>query len=173
MKEFLECLLAKKQKNYPDMAKVVARFCLIPTSTKLIGMEDTCKDTTNAEKNDYPCFPSVQVHNVIALPGVPTFCEQSFRRVERLIFHDVEPFLMRNLYLRKSEAHLLLKLNEMVAKHQGVTIGSYPSLGNGCFKTKLSVESDSRTLGEAAVAELSSTFKGKVVIVDYSIWIAL
>lgn len=74
------------------------------------------------------------MQNVIALPGIPAFCQQGFNQVESTLFpkSDSSPFFSKNLYLGKNEIHIQHGLAAVAKKYadDGVTIGSYPVIGN-------------------------------------------
>lgn len=76
----------------------------------------------------------MQLENVITLPGVPTFCQHGYDQLESTLFPDSDnaPFFSKNLYLIKNEMHIQHSLGEVAKKYadQGVTIGSYPIIGN-------------------------------------------
>jgi FAD synthetase len=138
----------------------------VPKSTKLLGLNETAPNGTQLS------FPSFQIHNVVAFPGVPTFCEQSFRRVEESLFSsDTKPFFTRCLYLAKNEAHLQVELNRIVERHPRVCIGSYPAVGHSYYKTKITVESEGDDEGLKAYEEMRQAFEEFVTDYDEQPWI--
>ncbi|KAL3072615.1 hypothetical protein niasHS_017589 [Heterodera schachtii] len=153
--------------NLKNVNAAVEKFCLIPSSAKLLwGTQNppqTPEDLTN--------FPSIQIRNVIALPGVPHFCEQNFLQLKDYLFpSSLLEMFTKNLYLKKSEIHLQQKLSQLAAKHQNVSIGSYPTMENNYFKTRLSIESISKELGNLAYEELANEFSEWLVNYDPEPW---
>lgn len=87
------------------------------------------------DKNVSRKFPCVQMKNVISLPGVPAFCQQGFDQLENTLFSSDDsttPFFSKNIYLGKNEIHIQHGLGAVARKYsnEGVTIGSYPVIGN-------------------------------------------
>uniref|UniRef100_A0A914IER4 FAD synthase n=1 Tax=Globodera rostochiensis TaxID=31243 RepID=A0A914IER4_GLORO len=157
-------LLKTKLKNVDD---AVEKFCRIPSNAKLLwGTQSppmTPDDLTN--------FPSVQLQNVIALPGVPQFCEQNFHHLKDYLFPSLTlKMFSENLYLKKSEIYLQQKLSKLAEKHKNVSIGSYPIMENSYFKTRLNVESSSPEFGKLAYDELTNEFAEWLVNYDPEPW---
>lgn len=67
-----------KKTSLQNIDEATDKFVLIPASAKLIWGSQLIPD--NPAKMS--TFPSVQIRNVIALPGVPRFCEQTFLQLE-------------------------------------------------------------------------------------------
>jgi len=107
---------------------------------------------------------------VVAFPGVPTFCEQSFRRVEESLFPDIKPFFSRSLYLAKGEVHLQVELNRIVERHPRVCFGSYPAVGHSYYKTKLMLESEGEEEGLKTYEEVRQAFGEFVTDYDEQPW---
>uniref|UniRef100_A0A7E4V489 MoCF_biosynth domain-containing protein n=1 Tax=Panagrellus redivivus TaxID=6233 RepID=A0A7E4V489_PANRE len=65
-----------KYKQRPDTAQAIQKFCSIPSSATLLWGDKV----TGARK-----FPCVKTHNVVALPGVPNFCESGYDQLENAL----------------------------------------------------------------------------------------
>ncbi|VDM62740.1 unnamed protein product [Angiostrongylus costaricensis] len=101
-------------------------------------------------------FPVVRLHNVIALPGVPIFCEQAFDEIKGQIFSlSLKPLFSETLYTSQDELRFAQQLSKIASIYDGVVeIGSYPVINNSFFKTKLILDSESAESGRAAADEV-------------------
>lgn len=168
LKEVVEVFLRKTKLKNVDEA--VEKFCKIPRTAKLLWGSTPPPKTTKEMSR----FPSVQIRNVVSFPGVPRFCEQAFDQLEECLFPKAshQPFFSRTIFLRRNEVHLQNKVTQIAQNHAagGVTIGSYPVMGNSYFKTQLIVESESVEAGEHAYKDLLKSFKEHVVNYDEEPW---
>ncbi|KJH51414.1 phosphoadenosine phosphosulfate reductase family protein [Dictyocaulus viviparus] len=137
-------------------------------------------------------FPIVRLHNVIVLPGVPSFCERAFEEIkvrlfllrfekpvfDKNIFQDqvfppsLKPLFSKTIYTSESELKFADSLSEIASKYEGVAdIGSYPVMNNSFFKTKLIVESESYESGHAAAADVIELLGDTIVHYDSEPWV--
>jgi len=154
-----------KYKQREDAEEAINKFCSIPSNAALIY----------GDKNGARKFPCVQMKNVISLPGVPTFCQQGFDQLESTLFSSDDsttPFFSKNMYLGKNEIHIQHGLGAVARKYsnEGVTIGSYPVIGNSYYKTKLTIEAPDDESGNAAFDDLTKAFNSFVRTFDESPW---
>jgi len=165
LKGIVEHFLAMWETNCANVEEIVERLSCVPISATLIGGEEEGSAVTVGAMPTY--FPVTRVHNVVAFPGIPTYCEQAFCRVEKSLFRDVKPLFVKTIYLRESEVHLQAELNRVVRDHRQVSIGCYPAVESDLlYKTQLNVESESRGMGEAAVGEIVRVFKECIASYD-------
>uniref|UniRef100_A0A1I7UP82 FAD synthase n=1 Tax=Caenorhabditis tropicalis TaxID=1561998 RepID=A0A1I7UP82_9PELO len=119
-------------------------------------------------------FPVVRVANVVALPGVPKFCERAFDELQDQLFPVEERLSMYfdTIYTDLDEFDFSRKLTDLATKFEekNVQIGSYPELKNKFFKTKLTIESESPESMEAVSTALRELLAGHIVYYDSYAW---
>ncbi len=94
-------------------------------------------------------WPAVVMRNVWVLPGVPEIFQLKMRLVEVEVgataaFHSLAVFSSLD------EGHLKPMIDEVVASHPAVDIGSYPQWTEPVRKTKLTFDAQDRAACEAA-----------------------
>jgi molybdenum cofactor synthesis domain-containing protein len=111
------------------------KMAMIPAGASLVDAEDLW-------------FPVVIVENVYVLPGVPELLMKKFTSV-RERFRG-EPFLLKNVYVKRRESEIAASLNELLAEFPKLLLGSYPKIGEQDFHVLLTLESrDAAYLGLA------------------------
>lgn len=106
-------------------------------------------------------FPVVIVENVYVLPGVPELLMKKFASV-RDRFRG-EPFLLKNVYVKRRESEIAASLNELLAEFPQLLLGSYPKIGEEDFHVLLTLESrDAAYLGQALESLLRRLAPGAV-----------
>ena len=78
LQKVVKIFLQKTKMNNIDEA--VDKFINIPKTSKLVWA--SAKPPRFEDFQNLTAFPSVQIKNVIAFPGVPRFFEQSFKLLE-------------------------------------------------------------------------------------------
>lgn len=91
-------------------------------------------------------WPTVVMDNVFVLPGLPRVFQLKMQLLRERLNTGV-PFLSRALYLKTRETELTEALDELSARHDRVSIGSYPVWGDERYRVKLTVDG----LDQAAV----------------------
>lgn len=104
--------------------------------------------------NEHMLTPVVRVRNVYILPGIPELFRQ-------LVGGLRERFRSGTMYLgeiftQQAEGDFASLLEQVVADHPRVRVGSYPRLGDGPYRVKLVVESKDRPQAEAATAAITA-----------------
>ena len=94
-------------------------------------------------------FPAVVVRNIYILPGVPEIFRQKFDALKER-FRDA-PFHLCCVYVSMGEGTLADHLNELLAGHPDLLLGSYPEFSNPEYKVKVTLESKDRGYLDAAV----------------------
>lgn len=84
-------------------------------------------------------FPTVQVENVYALPGIPEFFEAKLQALSPRLRAD--PYFMRAIYTRIGESALAEHLNATLSRYPRLLLGSYPRLDDAEYRVKLTLES--------------------------------
>ena len=95
-------------------------------------------------------WPTVVMRNVWVLPGVPQVFRMKLLAVrERL--QGSHTFISRSVFTRMDEGHLKPLLDEIVAAHPEVDVGSYPRWGHPDYRTKLTFDGATQASVDAAL----------------------
>jgi len=158
-----------KKTKLKDVDAAVEKFCKIPKSSRLLWG----KSNPPKKVEEMTHFPSVQLKNVICFPGVPKFCEMSYDLIEDTIFPVQSELFTRAVYIKRNEVYLQEALSEIAEHYQTeqLTIGSYPTMDNSYFKTKIVVESVDHEKGLKAFQEINRVFSEFIVNYDETPWI--
>lgn len=96
--------------------------------------------------------PVVRIRNVYILPGVPVLFRQLFGAMrERFRLRSV---FMGQIFTAQPEGDIAADLNQVVASHPKVRIGSYPRLDKAPHKVRLVIESFEQEAAQAAMGQL-------------------
>ncbi|HEY2408002.1 MAG TPA: molybdopterin-binding protein [Polyangiaceae bacterium] len=98
-------------------------------------------------------WPTTVMKNVWILPGVPDLFRFKLLTV-RAWLGGPKPFVTRALYLRTDEPDLKPLLDELVARHPEVEIGSYPKWFEASYRTKVTFDAREQRAADAALEEL-------------------
>ena len=110
-------------------------------------------------------FPAVVVRNVYILPGVPEIFRQKFEAL-RERFREA-PFHLCSVFVNMPEGTLADHLNDVLARHPDIVLGSYPEFSNTEYKVKVTLESkDADHVGRAADDLLARLPPGVLVRVE-------
>uniref|UniRef100_A0A0K0DG44 FAD synthase n=1 Tax=Angiostrongylus cantonensis TaxID=6313 RepID=A0A0K0DG44_ANGCA len=147
-------------------AKFADKLSMIPKSAELLW-SNCCLNGKQIR------IPVVRLHNVIALPGVPIFCEQAFDEIKGQVFPlSLKPLFSETLYTSQDELKFAQQLSKIASRYDGVVeIGSYPVINNSSFKTKLILDSESAESGRAAVDDVIMLLGDTLVYYDDEPWI--
>jgi molybdenum cofactor synthesis domain-containing protein len=100
--------------------------------------------------NDEVTWPAIIMKNVWLLPGVP----EIFRMKLALLrdrFRGGAPFVSRAVYTKMDEGDLKPLLDQVVALHPDVEIGSYPKWSDPTYRTKLTFDGTDEAVIESAL----------------------
>jgi molybdenum cofactor synthesis domain-containing protein len=118
------------------------RMALVPEGAELVTHEDAR-------------WPTVLMHNVWVLPGVP----EAFRMklaVVRDRVRGAARFVTREVLTKMDEPDLKPLLDRVVAGHPDVDLGSYPKWFDTRYKTKITFDSTDEAKLERALTEFLS-----------------
>ena len=100
-------------------------------------------------------WPLTVFRNIWILPGIPEVFEMKLAIIRQHIDGDVR-FFSRALYTKLNEVTLKPLLDDIVAKHPVVDIGSYPSWQNPDYETKITFDSTQKAQVQHAFNEFCS-----------------
>ncbi|CAO4363795.1 unnamed protein product [Caenorhabditis nigoni] len=170
---FLPTYIDKKksegvEEGIEEVVRVVTeKLCTIPKMSQLLW-------GTQKVDGRVSTFPVVRVANVVALPGVPKFCERAFDELQDQLFpvEERQSMFFDTIYTDLDEFDFSRRLADVAARfeEQNVQIGSYPELKNKFFKTKLTIETESAESMEAVRIALKELLVGHIVYYDSHAW---
>ena len=100
---------------------------------------------------DHANWPVTTFRNVFVLPGVPEIFRRKFDAIKAR-FREA-PFFLRAVYVRLDEGTIAPLLDEVVAAHPSVGIGSYPRLGAD-YQVKITIEGKDEGAVKGAFSQL-------------------
>jgi molybdenum cofactor synthesis domain-containing protein len=124
------------------------RMCDVPEGATLVG-------------GDHPSWPVIAIENVYILPGVPEIFRRKFDSIRERF--RVAPFFLRQIFTSAEEGAIAQKLDDIVAAHPTVAVGSYPKLDGDDYRVKVTLESKDQAEVERATAALVAAL-GPVVV---------
>jgi len=107
-------------------------------------------------------FPTIVMRNVYVLPGVPEIFRQKFDALKER-FRDA-PFHLCCVYVSMGEGTLADHLNELLAGHPDLMLGSYPEFSNPEYKVKVTLESKDRGYLDAAVGSFLDRLPKEAIV---------
>jgi len=116
------------------------RMALVPRGAELVSNADVR-------------WPTPLMENVYVLPGVPEIFRMRLDAV-RSHLTGPRPFVSKAVFLTLDEPELTLPLNQVVAAHPSVEIGSYPKWFDATYKTKVTFDG----VDELAVIDAFNAF---------------
>lgn len=96
-------------------------------------------------------WPTVCIGNVLIFPGVPEIFRMKFDAV-RTHLRGGQPFYSHAVYTRCDEGEIADLLATIEQEAEGVTIGSYPTLRDRAYSTKVTFDGHDRDRIEQAAA---------------------
>lgn len=84
-------------------------------------------------------WPTILMHNVWVLPGVPEIFRMRLRAVKQRLAGG-RPFVSREVYTNLDEGNLVPLLDEIVERFPSVDVGSYPKWNDPSYRTKLTFD---------------------------------
>jgi molybdenum cofactor synthesis domain-containing protein len=99
-------------------------------------------------------WPLIAIKNVFILPGIPEIFARKLQILRAHLKNAGAPFLSRSVYTRMDEALLKPILDEVVAGHRSVEVGSYPRWNDPRYDTRLTLDGTDREAVERALEHL-------------------
>ena len=96
-------------------------------------------------------WPLVAIENLFILPGIPEIFQRKLGILRAHLEKAGGPFVSRAVYTRMDEAVLKPLLDEVVARHPSVEVGSYPRWNDPNYETKVTFDGKDREAVERAV----------------------
>lgn len=98
-------------------------------------------------------WPTPVTNNVWMLPGIPDLFRLKLLTV-RAWLRGPTTFLTRTLFLRQEEPLLKPLLDQVVARHPLVEIGSYPKWFDPTYRTQITFDAETAEAAQAALDDL-------------------
>jgi molybdenum cofactor synthesis domain-containing protein len=140
-----ELVRGHHQERHGDgpLPEAALRLARVPRGARLISRADIW-------------YPIIAVGETYLLPGVPMLFRLQFDALADR-FRD-SPFFLRALYLSAGEVEITARLDAVVARHPGVSIGSYPRFdAEADYRVKLTAESRDQAQVERAFDDLRAS----------------
>ncbi len=96
-------------------------------------------------------WPLLAIENVYIFPGIPEIFRRKLAILRAHLGMTLAPFLSRAAFTRMDEALLKPLLDEIVASHSDVEIGSYPRWNDPKYDTKVTFDGKDREAIERAL----------------------
>ena len=112
-----------------ELTEAQKKMAMLPSTSKLRYLSD--------DPNDWPVL---QCQNIFILPGVPQFFAQKIENVAKYLSCQLERSTAYKVVLQVDENSIVPILNQVVANHPNVSIGSYPFVSHPEFKTVITLE---------------------------------
>lgn len=84
-------------------------------------------------------FPVVAYKNIYIFPGIPEYLKSKFSLIKDRFISS--PFYLRRIFLKTHESEIAGILSDVLSKHNTVSIGSYPVVGDQDYRVVVTVES--------------------------------
>jgi molybdenum cofactor synthesis domain-containing protein len=107
-------------------------------------------------------WPTPLIGNVFILPGVPEIFRAKLD-VVRAHLSGRRPFASKAVFLRLDEAELTQALDQVVAAHPEVEIGSYPKWFEPSYKTKVTFDGRNAEAVDSALSDFLARFETAVI----------
>jgi molybdenum cofactor synthesis domain-containing protein len=110
----------------------------------------------------HPGWPTIVADGVWMLPGIPELFHAKLQALGNYLTGP-SPFVTRSLCLNAEELEILTELNDVVARHPDVEIGSYPATGPAPFRTQITFDARSETVLVLAYQDFKARVSHSVV----------
>ncbi|MBI1851208.1 MAG: competence/damage-inducible protein A [Planctomycetes bacterium] len=137
--------------RHPEMERILREFYGAGLAPPLLRMADLPRGMELVDQAELR-IPCVRMGNVWVFPGEPTIFRRKWLAV-RERFRS-EPFALAKIWTLKDEGELAPILEETLALHPKVTIGSYPVYPGHDYAVMLTIESDDRAAVKDAQLEI-------------------
>jgi molybdenum cofactor synthesis domain-containing protein len=145
--------------EHPDLVDRMQAYLKAPPTEahrRLTRVPEGCQLETTAEGH----WPVLRHENVYIFPGVPRLLQKKFDSIQH-------HFAGRALYggalmLEGDEASLCAQLEDVVRRHPDASIGSYPSIHEGTWSLRLTVDASDQHTATQALDDLERTLQSRV-----------
>lgn len=136
--------------RHPALLELIRRHAHGPLTDARLKMAEAPEgaDLVGGESAE---FPTILVHNVYVLPGIPEIFRRRFEAM-RERFRD-QPIHLRNVYVRIAESTLAEYLNRLLGDFPLLLLGSYPEFSHPEYRVKVTLESRDPDYLERALAD--------------------
>lgn len=97
-------------------------------------------------------FPVIAIEEIFLLPGIPRLFEMHLEAIARR--YRGAPFHLRCVYLSVGETTIATILDRIAHDHPAVSLGSYPRMGDGEYRVRLTLEAQAVEPVERALGDL-------------------
>jgi molybdenum cofactor synthesis domain-containing protein len=126
-----------------------------------LRMADVPEGSELLSSDDVP-WPTILVDNVFVMPGLPRIFEAKLPSLRARIGTS-QPFLSRAVYTLCRETDIAEALQRVVDLHRGVTIGSYPVIGE-CYNVRLTFDGKDVEAIDRAVSALLAELPPETIV---------
>lgn len=113
-----------------DMTPMVRRMADLPEETEVLGCEEGR-------------WPVIRWRNVFILPGLPRALQDKMERIRTILPH-LERAWTALLYLSADESSFADHLMDIQREYPGISIGSYPVVGDYDYRSRLAIRGTDR-----------------------------
>jgi molybdenum cofactor synthesis domain-containing protein len=107
-------------------------------------------------------WPTIVVDDIWLLPGIPELFRSKLSWLSDWLVGPT-PLLTRAIYLDADETELVQALDEVVARHPSVEVGSYPAWSNAAFRTQITFDARDESNLLRAYEDFEARVRGRVV----------
>lgn len=135
----------------PELETLIRRHYGNEVHENHLALANVPQGARNLVTEGYP-WPLLAIENVYVLPGIPEIFQRKLA-ILRVHLATAPPFVSRAVYTRMDEAVLKPLLDEVVARHPDVEVGSYPRWNDPAYETKLTFDGRDREAVERALED--------------------
>ena len=147
--------------RHPEMERILREFYGAGLAPPLLRMADLPRGMELIDQAELR-IPCVRMQNVWVFPGEPTIFRRKWAAV-RERFRS-EPFALAKIWTLLEEGELAPLLEETLARHSNITIGSYPVYETKDYAVLLTIESSDRAAVQAAQSDLLSRLPATSIV---------
>ena len=116
-------------------------------------------------------YPLIQVNNVFVFPGIPDLLRRAFDSLGQQLFGGLSSsrFHLCECFVTDFETAIADRLSGFVARYPAAAFGSYPEWAHNYYKTKITIETDSKELSEKIRLEVEAELP--TMVLDKEPWV--
>ncbi len=135
----------------PELEALIRRHYGEKVHENHLALANVPQGARNLVAEGYP-WPLLAIENVYVLPGIPEIFQRKLA-ILRVHLANAPSFVSRAAYTRMDEAVLKPLLDEVVARHPDVEVGSYPRWKDPAYETKVTFDGRDRDALERALED--------------------